>query len=104
MISQTSPGACVFLLFFVVAAIARGQTSETVVASVNGVPITQQQVDESIAARIYLLQQQFYARRRAPLEILVAWRLLEAAAKAGVVSVDELLKQLTHRAISITRA
>jgi len=104
MISQTSPGACVFLLFFVVAAIARGQTSETVVASVNGVPITQQQVDESIAARIYPLQQQLYAIRRAALENLIVSRVLEVEAKASGVSVDELRKQLTHGEISVTRA
>ena len=47
MMSQTSRGACVFLLVFVVAAVARGQTSDVVVASVNGVPITQKQVDDS---------------------------------------------------------
>ena len=57
MMSETSRGMSVFLWFLVLAGIARGQTPETIVASVNGVPITQKQVDDSIATRIYPLQQ-----------------------------------------------
>ena len=102
--SQTSRGTCVFLLVFVVAAVARGQTSETVVASVNGVPITQKQVDESIAARIYPLQQQLYAIRRAALENLIVSRLLEVEAKARGVSVDQLRREFTQGEIGVTRA
>lgn len=104
MISQTSRGACVYLLFFVVVAVARGQTPETVVGTVNGVGITQQQVDESIAARIYPLQQQLYAIRRAALENLIVSRLLEVEAKARGVSVDELRRQLTQGETNVTRA
>lgn len=103
MMSQTSRGACV-LLVFVIAAVARGQTNETVVASVNGVPITQQQVDESIAARIYPLQQQLYAIRRAALENLIVSRLLETEAKARGLSVDEVRRELTLGEINVTRA
>lgn len=102
--SQTSRGVCVLLLCFVVAAVARGQTPETIVASVNGVPITQQQVDETIATRIYPLQQQLYAVRRAALENLIVSRLLETEAKARGVSVDEVRRQLTQGEINVTRA
>jgi protein-disulfide isomerase len=84
--------------------VARGQTSETVVASVNGVPITQKQVDESVAARIYPLQQQLYAIRRAALENLIVARLLEVEAKARGVSVDQLRRELTGGEIAVTRA
>jgi protein-disulfide isomerase len=94
----------VFLWFVVVVAVARGQTPETVVASVDGVPITQQQVDDSIAARIYPLQQQLYAIRKAALENLIVSRLLEVEAKARSVSVDELRRQLTQGEINVTRA
>lgn len=104
MMSQTSRGACVLLLFFVVAAVARGQAPETIVASVNGVPITQQQVDESIAARIYPVQRQLYAIRRAALENLIVSRLLETEAKALGVSVDEMRRELTQGEIKVTRA
>lgn len=104
MMSQTSRGACVLLFFFIVAAVVRGQTPETVVASVNGVPITQQQVDESIAARIYPLQQQLYAIRRAALENLIVSRLLETEAKARGVSVDDVRRQFTQGDINVTRA
>ncbi len=81
--SQSSRGMCVFLIFFVVIAVARGQTPETVVASVNGVPITQKQVDDSIATRIYPLQQQLYAIRKAALENLIVSRLLESGGEGS---------------------
>ena len=102
--SQTSRGMSVFLCFLVLAGIARGQTPETVVASVNGVPITQKQVDDSIAIRIYPLQQQLYAIRKAALDNLVVSRLLEAEALARGVSVEDLRRQLTQGTVSVTRA
>jgi protein-disulfide isomerase len=109
MMSQTSRGACVLLLVFAVVAVApgqraRAQTPETVVATVNGVPITQRQVDETVATRIYPLQQQLYAIRRAALENLIVSRLLEAEAKARGVSLDQLRRQLTQGEINVTRA
>jgi len=102
--SQTSRGMSLFLCFLVLAGIARGQTPETVVASVNGVPITQKQVDDSIATRIYPLQQQLYAIRKAALDNLVVSRLLEAEALARGVSVEDLRRQLTQGAVNVTRA
>jgi protein-disulfide isomerase len=103
MMSQTSRGMSVFLWFLVLAGIARGQTSETIVASVNGVPITQQQVDDTVAARIYPLQQQLYAIRKSALDNLIVARLLEVEAGARRVSVDELRRQLTQGEINVTR-
>jgi protein-disulfide isomerase len=102
--SQSSRGVCVCLWFCVVVAVARGQTPDAVVASVNGVPITQKQVDDSIATRIYPLQQQLYAIRKAALENLIVSRLLEVEAKARDVSVDELRRRLTEGEINVTRA
>ena len=104
MMSQSSRGVCVCLWFCVVVAIARGQTPDTVVATVNGVPITQKQVDDSITTRIYPLQQQLYAIRKAALENLIVSRLLDVEAKARGVSIDELRRQLTQGEISVTRA
>jgi protein-disulfide isomerase len=71
---------------------------------VNGVPITQKQVDESITTRIYPLQQQLYAIRKAALDNLIVARLLEAEARARGVSVEELRRQLTQGEITVTRA
>lgn len=104
MISQSSRGVCVFLWCVVFVITARSQTPETVIASVNGIPITQKQVDDSIAARIYPLQQQLYAIRKAALDNLVVSRLLEAEATARGVSVDEVRRQLTQGEIHVTRA
>ena len=103
--SQSSRGVSVFLGLILLAALARGQTPpETVLASVNGVPITQQQVDASVAARIYPLQQQLYAIRKAALDNLIVSRLLETEAAARGVTVEELRRRLTTGEINVTRA
>lgn len=104
MISQSSRGigVCLSILLFVTA--ARGQTPETVLASVNDVPITQKQVDESIATRIYPLQQQLYAIRKATLENLIVARLLEVEASTRGVPVEVLRRQLMAGEIEVTRA
>lgn len=102
MISHSSRGILVYLFLFFISAGARGQASDTVVASVNGGTITQKQLDESIGARIYPLQQQLYAIRRAALENLIVSRLLEVEARARGVSVEELRRQLTSGEIDVT--
>ena len=104
MMSHSSQGVIVFLWFLVLPALARGQTAETVLASVNGVPITQKEVDVSIGPRLYSLQQQLYAIRKAALDNLIVTRLLETEAKARGVSVDELRRQLTQGDLIVTRA
>ena len=83
---------------------ALGQTPDVVLASVNGTEITLAQVDESVAARIYPLQQQLYAIRKAALENLVTSKLLENEAAARGISIDELRRQLTVGEINVTRA
>lgn len=91
-------------LVLVLAASGFSQTPETVLASVSNVEITQKQVDDSVASRIYPLQQQLYAIRKAALENLVIAKILESEAKARSVTVDELRRQLTAGEISVTRA
>jgi protein-disulfide isomerase len=83
---------------------AFAQAPETVLATVNRVEITQQEVDDSIATRIYPLQQQLHAIRKAALENLVITKLLESEATARRVSIAELRKQLTLGEINITTA
>ena len=102
MISHSSLGIVVCLLLISLCAGARGQ--DAVVASVNGVAITPKQLDDSIAARIFPLQQQLYAIRKSALENLVVSRLLDVEARARGVSVEELRRQLTEGAIEVTRA
>ena len=100
--SRVIPLATLHLVLL--AASAFGQTPETVVASVNNIQITQQQVDDSVSARIYPLQQQLYAIRKAALENLVVSKLLECEAVARGVSIEELRRQLTAGEILVTRA
>ena len=102
MVFQSSRGMC--LLVLLLATAAYGQTPETVLASVNKTEITQKQVDETVAAKIYPLQQQLYAIRKAALENLVTTRVLESEAAARGISLDELRRQLTAGEINVTRS
>lgn len=101
MFFQTSRVLCLVLLL---AGSVLGQTTENIVASVNNVEITQKQVDESVATRIYPLQQQLYAIRKAALENLIVTKILESEAAARGVSIEELRRQLTLGEINVTRA
>jgi predicted DsbA family dithiol-disulfide isomerase len=92
------------LLILLLAAPVLGQTPETVLARVNDTEITQKQVDDSIAAQIYPLQQQLYAIRKATLENLVTRKILENEAAARGMRVEELRKQLTQGEIKVTDA
>jgi protein-disulfide isomerase len=71
---------------------------------VNNIEITQKQLDDSVAARIYPLQQQLYAIRKAALENLVTAKILDSEAAARGVSIEELRRQLTLGEITVTRA
>ena len=92
------------LLILLLAASAFGQAPDAVVASVNNIEITQKQVDETIATRIYPLQQQLYAIRKAALDNLVTAKILESEAAARGISIEELRRQLTLGEINVTRA
>ena len=91
-------------LIVVWAVVASAQTPETVVATVNNIEITQKQVDESVAAQIYPLQQQLYAIRKVALENLITTKILESEAAARRISIDDLRKQLTLGEVNVTRA
>jgi predicted DsbA family dithiol-disulfide isomerase len=95
-------GASFWLLLLGTSVLA--QAPETVLASVNGSEITLKQVDESVAAQVYPLQQQLYAIRKAALENLLIARVLENEATTRGVSIDELRRQLTLGEISVSRA
>ncbi|HJT28154.1 MAG TPA: thioredoxin domain-containing protein [Pyrinomonadaceae bacterium] len=91
-------------LIFALAVAAYAQTPDTVVATVNNVEITQKQVDDSVAAQIYPLQQQLYAIRKAALENLITTKILESEAATRRISIDDLRKQLTLGEVNVTRA
>src|SRR5689334_20644424 len=91
-------------LIVVLAATSYAQTPETVLATVNNIEITQKQIDDSVAAQIYPLQQQLYAIRKAALENLITKKILESEAAARRISIDDLRKQLTLGEVNVTRA
>jgi predicted DsbA family dithiol-disulfide isomerase len=108
MFFQSSRGIRVFAFaafcLLLLGASALGQTPDTVVASVNGRPITLKQVDESLSAQVYPLQQQLYAIRKAALENLITAKILQSEAAARGISIEELRRQLTLGEINVARA
>jgi predicted DsbA family dithiol-disulfide isomerase len=77
------------------------QTTDKVVAVVNGREIRQREVDESLMSQVMPLEQQLYALRKAALENLVTTALLEAEAKKRGVSLEELRRILTSGQVSV---
>ena len=104
MFFQSSRGILCLCLILLPALSVLAQTPETILATVNGSEITQKQVDDSVTAKIYPLQQQLYAIRKAALENLITTRLLESEATAKSISIEELRRQLTLGEINVTRA
>jgi len=108
MFFQSSRGIRVFAFaafcLLLLGARALGQTPDTVLASVNGSEITLKQVDESMAAQVYPLQQQLYAIRKAALENLITAKILQSEAAARGISIEELRRQLTLGEINVARA
>lgn len=103
MFFQSSRGIWLLLLLLLNVP-ALGQASDTVLARVDNVEITLQQVDDSVAATINPLQQQLYAIRKAALENLITAKVLAIEAAAKDITVDELRRQLTLGDITVTRA
>ncbi len=104
MFFQSSRGLLCLCLVLLPVLSAFGQTPDAVLASVNGSEITQKQVDDSVAARIYPLQQQLYAIRKAALENLITTKLLTSEANARGISIEDVRRQLTLGEIDVTRA
>ena len=81
---------------------AFSQTSEVVVATINGEPITQREVDESVSSRITPLQQQLYALRKVALENLITRRLLEIEARTKNISVEAVRQKMMDGPVHVT--
>lgn len=80
---------------------AIAQSEDAVVARVNGIRITQNEVDNSAISQILPLEQQTYAVRKVALENLVVRTILEQEAKRQGVSVEDLRRRLTAGKIEI---
>jgi len=79
----------------------RAQTSDAVVAQVNGTSITLKEVDNSVTSQLFPLKQQIYAIRKAALESLVLRAILEHEAKGQGVSVEELRRKMTAGKVEV---
>jgi predicted DsbA family dithiol-disulfide isomerase len=98
---------CLFLpavvLILVVAAMARGQESESL-ATVNGRSITRDKVERLVIAQTLPLEQKLYAIRKAALENLITFSVLEGEAEKRSITVAELRKQLAAGEVQVTPA
>jgi protein-disulfide isomerase len=70
-----------------------------VVATLDGAPITQAEVDERAKERLMRVRQDEYEARREALDQLVGQKLLEKEAKSRGISVEQLLKDEVDRQI-----
>lgn len=81
--------------------IATAQSADRVVAVVNGKRITEQELDDSLVAQLFPLEQQIHALRKVALDNLVVREILEGEAKRQSISVEELSRKLTAGKIAV---
>jgi predicted DsbA family dithiol-disulfide isomerase len=84
--------------------IVQGQERNAVVATVNGRTITQGEVDDSIPNKVFALQQQLFALRKAALENLISRSLLENEASRQRLSLEDLKQQMLAGPLTVSVA
>ncbi len=90
------------LMLLVVIGSCFAQDRNSMIAIVNDKEILEAEVDELVIAQLLPLQQQIYALRKSALENLVTRAVLEAEAKKRGIVVEDLRKQLTSGAVTVT--
>jgi protein-disulfide isomerase len=75
-----------------------------VVARVNGQPITQDEVDNSIKMQLYNMQEKIYGLRKSALNSLIIKLLLENEAKQKGMSSEELKKSLVPEKLEVKQS
>jgi hypothetical protein len=103
MLLRFSYALLTFFLFGITLG-AFGQAEIEVIATVNGVKITTQQLDNVVMAQIHPLQQQIYAIRKAALENLITRALLEEEAGKRGITVEEFKKTLSIGKVEVSVA
>lgn len=107
------PRSALLLILCIITLTTSAQNARTTVAQearndvaavVNGRTITLQEVDESVASKVFALQQQLHAIRTSALDNLVAAALLEEEAKKKGVTAEELRADLMSAPVSIPPA
>ncbi len=83
---------------------ARAQSPPTKsLAEIDGLPITEEEIDRAIAGQLGKLQEQIYTLRRQRLETVIRDRLLEREARRRGISVPKLLDtEVTSRVALVT--
>ena len=108
---QVGIGVYTVLVFFsllflmAIASTANGfQAESRLVAKVDDSIITQQELDAEVLNQTLPLEQKLYAIRKAALENLITFRILEQEASNRGVTVAELRKQLAAGEVRVTAA
>ncbi len=83
------------------AAVASAQSGETLLATVNDRKITQQEIDRTVFAQLWPLEQQIYALRKAALENHIVRILLEDEARRRGISIEELKRRWTAGSVEV---
>ena len=83
---------------------ARAQSPPTKsLAEIDGLPVTEEEIDRAIAGQLGKLQEQIYTLRRQRLETVIRDRLLEREARRRAMSVPKLLDaEVTSRVALVT--
>src|SRR4051794_5609420 len=103
---------CLFFLFITSIVViilgsgnkANAQTVNKALAVVDGQTITETDVDDAAIVKVYELEQQIFAIRKAALENLIGHALLEAEAGRQRISIDELKRQMVAGPLQVTEA
>lgn len=76
---------------------------ETIVAMVKGRPITAAELEQPLAAELYQLQMQIYAKKKERLDRIITERLLEEEAKRRGVTIQQLVREsVPAQQVSVT--
>ncbi|MFN2530599.1 MAG: thioredoxin domain-containing protein [Pyrinomonadaceae bacterium] len=106
--TQRSSYAARFLIAAATTALAgfymtiHAQQSDLTVAKVEGIAISQQQLDDTIATQLFPLQQQIFALRKTALDNFVNHLLMEREAKRRGLTLADFIKQITANPVNVS--
>ena len=104
LLTSLQPLKVLLVLLIFPLTLSFAQTTDKVVAVVNGREIRQSQVDQLLISQVMPLEEQLYAIRKASLENLVLTSVLEIEAAKRRVSLEELRKLLTAGRVEVQAA
>jgi protein-disulfide isomerase len=93
-------GVLLLVVSMLAGTIERAHAADGVVATLNGQPITDADLDKVIKGRLIALQAEIYDAKREGIDAIIVARLLADQAKVKGVTVDELLQRMVNAKIT----